>query len=169
MNLYTSSLLMNKLQSLPEPHRLLEAFKEYGRLLKTIFILQYLNSKDYRRRINRQLNKGESVHTLRRYFIIAQQGELRQRDQEGLENQANCLTLVTNAVVVWNTIYMSAVLDYLQQQGYEVTEEDKARLSPARCGHINPYGRFSFDIPKVQSLQGLRPLRTIEKAKSKSL
>ena len=116
----SSSLLMNKLQSLPEPHRLLNAFQEYGRLLKTIFILQYCNSKDYRRRINRQLNKGESIHTLRRYFVIAQQGELRQRHQEGLENQATCLTIVTNAVVVWNTIYLEAVFDYLQQQGYEV-------------------------------------------------
>ena len=136
--------------------------------MKTIFILQYLNSKDYRRRINRQLNKGESVHTLRRYFVIAQQGELRKRHQEGLENQASCLTLVTNAVVVWNTIYLNAALEYIKQQGYVITEEDKAHLSPARCGHINPYGKFSFDIPKVQSLKGLRPLNTIKKANSQN-
>lgn len=164
----SSSLLMNKLQSLPDPHHLLRAFHEYGRLLKTIFILQYLNSKDYRRRINRQLNKGESVHTLRRYFVIAQQGELRKRHQEGLENQASCLTLVTNAVVVWNTIYLNAALEYIERQGYVMTEEDKSHLSPARCGHINPYGKFSFDIPKVQSLKGLRPLNTIKKANSQN-
>ena len=158
----TASLFMNKLRSLPEPNRIWQAFQEYGRLVKTIFILQYLNRKDYRRRINRQLNKGESVHSLRRYLLFARQGELRQRHAEGLENQANCLTLLTNAVVVWNTVYMSAALDYIQQQGFAIEEADKAHLSPARFEHINPYGKIDFDIPKTKAMKGLRQLRPIK-------
>jgi len=164
----TSSLLISKLSSFPEPNRLLQAFQEYGRLVKTLFILRYLNSEDCRRRINRQLNKGESVHALRNYLVIARQGELRQRYQEGLENQASCLALLTNAVVVWNTVYISAALDYIKQQGYPIEEGDRAYLSPTRCEHINPHGKYSFDIAKNQKRQGLRPLRPIKPAQVNS-
>ncbi len=162
----TSSLLMSKLSSFPEPNRLLQAFQEYGRLVKTIYILRYYNSLDHRRRVKRQLNKGEAVQGLRRFLVVARQGELRQRYQEGLENQASCLTLVTNAVVIWNTVYLQAALDYIEKQGYEVTEEDRARFSPARYGHINPHGKIIFNIEKTQALKGLRPLRGIKKAKN---
>lgn len=160
----TSSLLMSKLSSFPEPNRLLQAFQEYGRLVKTIYILRYYNSLDHRRRVKRQLNKGEAIQSLRRFLVVARQGELRQRYQEGLENQASCLTVVTNAVVIWNTVYLQAALDYIERQGYRVTKEDRARLSPARHEHINPHGRIIFDIEKTQALKGLRPLRRIKKA-----
>ena len=163
----TSSLLISKLSSFDEPNRLLQAFQEYGRLVKTLFILRYLNSKDYRRRINRQLNKGESVHSLRNYLVIARQGELRQRFQEGLENQASCLALVTNAVIVWNTVYIEAALDYIEQLGYPIEEGDRAYFSPARCEHINPHGRYNFDIATNQNRKGLRPLRPIKPAEEK--
>lgn len=157
----TASLFISKLRSFPEPNRLLQAFQEYGRLVKTIFILRYLNSEDYRRRINRQLNKGESIHSLRRFLMFARQGELRQRKQEDLANQSSCLTLVTNAVVVWNSIYIAAILEYLKREGYPISQEDIAHLSPARYEHINPYGKYRFDIAQNQSRQGLRPLRQL--------
>jgi TnpA family transposase len=47
----TASLLIGKLRSYPRQNRLSRALQEYGRLLKTIFILRYLESADYRRRI----------------------------------------------------------------------------------------------------------------------
>jgi TnpA family transposase len=31
--------------------------------------------------------------------------------------QAACLTLLTNAVVLWNTVYMAAAIDQLTQEG----------------------------------------------------
>jgi TnpA family transposase len=157
----TASLLLGKLQSLPEPSRLLQAFQEYGRLVKTIFILRYLNSEDYRRRINRQLNRGESIHSLRRFLMFAHQGELRKHQAEELENQSSCLTLVTNSIILWNTIYMAAILDDLRQTGYPVNEEDVAHLSPARFEHINPYGKYRFNVAENQERKGLRPLRPL--------
>lgn len=162
----SSSLLMSKLSAFQEANRVLQAFQEYGRLVKTIYILRYYNSLDHRKRVNRQLNKGEAVQGLRQFLVVARQGELRQNYQEGLENQASCLTLVANAVVIWNTIYLQAALDYIERQGYLVTDEDRARFSPARFGHINPHGKIIFDIEKTQALKGLRPLRTIKKAPS---
>jgi hypothetical protein len=44
---------------------LARALQEYGRLAKTLFILRYLQRPDMRKRVGRQLNKGESLNGLR--------------------------------------------------------------------------------------------------------
>jgi TnpA family transposase len=133
--------------------------QEYGRLLKTLFILRYLENADYRRRINAQLNKGESLHALRDFLFVADKGVIRRKQEEAQTNQALCLNLITNAVVVWNTVYMQAVLDQLRTEGYPMQEDDLVHLWPARFEHINPYGKYYFPIDEASERQGLRPLR----------
>ena len=66
--------------------------------------------------------------------------------------------MVTNAVVLWNTIYMQESLDHLQQQPSEIREEDKARLSPLVTGHINVLGHYSFNLTEQVMKGNLRPL-----------
>ncbi len=155
----TSSLFIAKLHSFPQQNGLLGALQEYGRLVKTNFILRYLNSEDYRRRINTQLNKGEKLHDLRRFLFFAYQGFIQRQQDENLANQSTCLTLVTNAVVAWNTVYMQEVIKQLKLEGREINDADFVHLSPARFKHINPYGRYEFDVAKTFSREELRPLR----------
>jgi TnpA family transposase len=155
----TASLFISKLQAYPRQNVLARALQEYGRLVKTRFILRYLQSDDYRRRIHAQLNKGESLHALRDFLFVADKGVIRRKQEEAQTNQAMCLNLVTNAVVVWNTVYMQAVLDQLQTEGYPVVEEDLAHLSPTRFEHVNPYGKYVFPIDQASQRPGLRPLR----------
>jgi TnpA family transposase len=155
----TASLFISKLQAYPRQNILTRALQEYGRLVKTLFILRYLENEDYRRRINAQLNKGESLHALRDFLFVADKGVIRRKQEEAQTNQAGCLNLITNAVVIWNTVYMQAVLDQLRAENGSVQEDDLAHLSPARFEHLNPYGKYDFPIDKTAERQGLRPLR----------
>jgi hypothetical protein len=52
------------------------ALKEYGALRRTVYAARYLSDPDYRRKISRQLNKGESLHALRRDLLYAHEGRL---------------------------------------------------------------------------------------------
>ena len=70
----TASLFIAKLQAYPRRNALALALQEYGRLIKTIFILRYLEDETYRRRINTQLNKGEALHALREFLFFANKG-----------------------------------------------------------------------------------------------
>ena len=54
----SASLLIGKLQLILRQNQLTKALQEYGRLIKTIFILRYLESEDYRRRIEAQWRRG---------------------------------------------------------------------------------------------------------------
>ena len=63
----------------------------------------------------------------RRTFHVVfsgKRGELRQRYREGQEDQLGALGLVVNMIVLWNTIYIEAVLKQLRKEGYPVNERD---------------------------------------------
>ena len=150
---------MASLQSYPPQNLLARALQEYGRLEKTLFIVRYLASEEYRRRINRQLNKGERLHALRQFLLFANEGKLRRRHLDEQINQASCLNLMTNAVVTWNTVYMQQVIETLRAEGQVIDDADLVHLSPARFEHINPYGRYVINVEAELSRTELRPLR----------
>jgi len=57
---------------------------------------------------------------------VGDKGVIRRKQYEAQTNQAMCLNVVTNAVIIWNTVYMQAALDQLRAEGYPVQEEDLA-------------------------------------------
>jgi len=97
-------------------------------------------------------------HVVARIICHGQRGEIRKRYREGQEDQLGALGLVTNAVVLWNTIYMQEALEYLKKQPIDVREEDKVRLSPLLHAHINMLGHYSFNIEDSVMSGQLRPL-----------
>ena len=155
----TASLLVQKLQAHPQQNALAAALQEYGRLARTLHIMHWYANTEDRRRFLRQLNKGEALHDLRAALMIANKGQLRHRRGEALTHQALCLNLVTNAVIVWNTVYMAAVIEQLRQEGTLVQDSDLAHVWPTRYAHINMYGKYHFDVEEVHGRKGLRPLR----------
>ena len=151
--------LTRTLQTNDHPTRLARALQELGRVVKTLYLLRYVDDGSYRRRILSQLNRHEGRHRLARAIFHGKRGELRQRYREGQEDQLGSLGLVTNVVVLWNTIYMDAALRRLEAEGYEVRAEDVARLSPLGRGHVNMLGRYAFTLPDTVARGELRPLR----------
>src|SRR6266571_1781591 len=155
----TASLLVQKLQAHPQQNALAAALQEYGRLARTLHIMHWYANTEDRRRFLRQLNKGEALHDLRAALMIANKGQLRRRRGEALTHQALCLNLVTNAVIVWNTVYMAAVIEQLRQEGVPVQDSDLAHVWPTRYAHINMYGKYRFNVEEAHARQGLRPLQ----------
>lgn len=86
----------------------------------------------------------------------------RQTVKTELEEQLGTLGLVTNVLVLWNTYYMDAAINQLQKEGWEIKEEDKARLSPLPHSHINMLGRYQFNLPEELKNGALRSLRDVE-------
>jgi TnpA family transposase len=74
-----ASGLIRTLQTKDRPTRLARALEEVGRLVKTLYLLRYIEDEAYRRRILVQLNRGEGRHQLARVVFHGKRGELRQR------------------------------------------------------------------------------------------
>lgn len=146
------------MQALPRKSNLAKALQEYGKIAKTISILRYAVSEELRREIGTQLNKGEALHDLQQFLHLGREGRVYARQPEEQETHFGCLNLLINMVVVWNTVYMAKVIDQLKLEGHEISDDDLKHLSPARRGHINPYGKYEFDFDALKEGE-LRPLR----------
>jgi hypothetical protein len=59
-------------------------------------------------------------------------------------NKASCLSLVSNAILVWNTLQISRIVDTLRQTGTPVAVEDLAHVSPLLHRHVIPNGTYHF-------------------------
>jgi TnpA family transposase len=158
----TASLVVGKLHASSRRSALAQAMVEYGGVQRTLYALRYLADEAYRRRITRQLNKGETLHSLRRDLSFAHEGAIRRRHLDQQTEQALCLSLLVNAIITWNTVYMElALAEYVRRHG-PVSPEILAHLSPALMEHVNQYGTYTFPIDKVYARQGFRPLRLAE-------
>ena len=158
----TASLVIQKLQASSRKSRLARALQEYGRLIKTLHALSWYESEEKRRWANRQLNKGEAVHALKAHVSVGNRGVLRRKTAEGLQHQVGCLNLLTNAIILWNSVYMGEALSQLELEGQEVNPEDLQHIWPTRFEHINVYGKYEFNLEAAQQRDGLRPLRSPE-------
>ena len=126
--------------------------------MKTNFVLDWLADQELRARVGRQLNKGEQLHALRRAIFYANEGHVRQRTPEQQGEQALCLSIVVNAIIVWNTVYIQRVLDELRAAGELITTSEIEHISPLAHQHIHLYGHYPFDL--ATRPDGHRPLRT---------
>jgi TnpA family transposase len=113
-----------------------------------LYILRYLHEKDVRRREQLQLNRGESRHDLARWLFFAKQGQFRTGDYEEIMNKASCLSLLPNAVLVWDTVRMGEIVGRLRAAGETVSDEDLARISPLARAHVIPDGTYTFSYPQ---------------------
>lgn len=157
-----ASELIRSLLKSDKPSNLAKAIIDAGRINKTLYLLNYINDEDYRRKILTQLNRGEERHSVARAIFYGRCGEIRKPYREGQEDQLGALGLVLNAAVLWNTIYMESALDHLKNQSVTINENFEQRLSPLLYEHINVLGHYSFTLSDQIEKGKFRPLNQIE-------
>ncbi|MGL4287345.1 MULTISPECIES: Tn3 family transposase [Methylobacterium] len=140
-------VVMQRLANANGSDRLAGALRALGRLMKTLHILRYIHEEPLRAAIQLQLNRGEFRHILAKWLFFANQGGFRSGDYEEVMNKASCLSLLSNAVLIWNTIHIARTLDQFRAAGQEVKDEDLARVSPLAHAHVIPNGSY-FQSPR---------------------
>ena len=68
-------MLLRKLSHYPRQNGLAIALRELGRIERTLFVLDWLESIELRKRVNAGLNKGESRNALARAVFFNRLGE----------------------------------------------------------------------------------------------
>lgn len=135
-------VILTRLASSAPSDRLAKALTALGQALKSLYLLRYIQDEPLRAQMQLQLNRGERRHQLARRLFFANQGAFQTGDYEEMMNKATCLSLLSNAVVVWNTVQMSRTLAQLRANGATITDEDLARVSPLAFAHVIPNGTY---------------------------
>lgn len=110
--------MLNKLSSYSRQNGIPTALREMGKIEKTIFILDYLSSEELRRRIQKDLNKGEAMNGLARAIFFGKQGELRETNngKSITLQRASALNIIINAINIWNTLYLEKAIEYRKSE-----------------------------------------------------
>jgi TnpA family transposase len=135
-------VVLQRLINASPADRVAKALTALGRAVKTLHILRYIQDEPLRRRIHLQLNRGEFRHRLARWLFFANQGAFRTGDYEEIMNKASCLSLLSNAVLVWNTVHIDRIITQLRASGHAVADEDLAHVSPLIHAHVIPNGTY---------------------------
>jgi TnpA family transposase len=155
----TASLMLRKLGSYPRQNGLAVALRELGRIERTLFTLNWMQSLELRRRVQIGLNKGESKNALARAVFLNRLGELRDRSFENQMYRASGLNLVVAAIVLWNTVYLERAIEMMRESGQAVDEQLLKHLSPLGWEHINLTGDYVWKEDRCVKQGHLRPLR----------
>jgi TnpA family transposase len=153
--------MLRKLGSYPRQNGLAIALREIGRMERTLFILDWLQSVELRRRVQAGLNKGEARNALARAVFFHRLGEIRDRSFEQQRYRASGLNLITAAIVLWNTVYLERAANALHDQGILVDDTLLKYLSPLGWEHINLTGDYLWRNSTKGGSGKFRPLRPL--------
>ena len=145
----SSDILMQRLTKTMYADRLSKAVGALGRMTKSIWILRYLNDRELRGKVRKQLNRGEERHALAKKLFFANQGRLRTGDRLSMMNKASCLSLLSNAVLAWNAWHMQKAVDRLAEKGTRFSPEILSHISPIMHEHVIPSGSYEFKKLRV--------------------
>lgn len=120
-----------------------EAGTAVGKVLRSLFLLDYLGNPTFRRELHRSLAQGESVHQLQRALLAGSIGAKHGRTIAEIGAISGALTLLTNIIMMWNTHEMQKQLDAAGDE--QPSAADLKHIAPVAYRHINMNGIMRFD------------------------
>ena len=142
------STLLRKLGNYSRKNRLYLAYRELGRVVRTIFLLKYISDKKFREEIHANTNKVESFHKFAKWLNFG--GEiLQENDPEEQEKLIKYNNLVANALIFQNVIDQTGIINNLIKDGYRGTAQDLKILSPYQTAHIKRFGDYVVDLSEI--------------------
>jgi TnpA family transposase len=154
LNYCSASQMFKMLSASAKDSELYRAMKEFGRLIKSKFILSYINDSDLRKAITKQLNRAELGQKLSEAIFFGRKGQLHVGTPEEMQCVMTCKTLLKNTIILWNYLFLS---DYCCSS--ESNEEKQQIVESISSGsviswrHINMHGVYDFDQKYIRSFK----------------
>jgi len=145
----SAHVVAKRLINLGTTNPLAKALTQLGRLVKTTYLLRYLDDETIRRVVELMLNRGEGRQNLAQHVFFANQGKFRTGDYFEIMNKANCLSLLSNAIIVWNTLQMGEILEAAEREKKTFTAEALAHVQPLHFKHVIVNGTYDFSSQVV--------------------
>ena len=142
----TASQLLSRLNSYSTQHKLYQALKEFGKIIKSIFILKYLDDVKLRQSIEKQLSLIENNNKFSKAIAQENDQSFMQQTQEEQIMAESCRRLMKVAIICWNCLYLYKIMNKEQQKDKRMGAPRKVRKEQ------------SVKIRSIQSLtNGIEP------------
>lgn len=143
------STLLRKLSSYSKKNRLYQAFCELGKVVRTMFLLEYISNMKMRREINAVTNIVEKYHHFLDWIFFGKQGAITDNDPIEQEKRLKYLDLVASSLILQNTVDISLAIQTLTARGEIVNRREIEALSPYPTRHLKRYGDFIVNLNHI--------------------
>lgn len=154
----TASDIFRRLNSYSRQHALYQTLKAFGQIIKSLFILRYVDDLALRQAIEKQLNKVELANRFTRAVAVGNPREYTQTEKEEQEVAEACNRLIRNAIICWNYLYLAR---QVEKSPDAEARQNLLRLiaahSPMSWGHINMLVEYDFSEEKLKDTLGVLP------------
>ena len=141
--------ILRKLGTYSRKNRLYQAFRELGRVVRTMFLLQYISDMGLRRQITACTNIVESYNGFSKWLFFGKDGLITVNDPLEQEKRLKYLDLVANSIILQNAFDISLIIRSLSAEGYVIKPQTLATLSPHLTGHLKRYGDYIVDFDNL--------------------
>ena len=148
----TASQLFRRLSSYSREHSLYRALKEFGKIIKTLFLLKYVDDVDLRKQIQKMLNKVECSNKLAKAVFHRKNREFRYAGKEEQLIADACKRLIENSIICWNYAYLTKLISEAKtDEQKEILIKTIKNRSVVAWEHINLGGIYDFSNEIISS------------------
>jgi TnpA family transposase len=123
------------------------ALCELGKVIKTIFLCNYLSDEEMRIETNSGLNVTENWNGANDFILFGKGREFASNNLDHQEITALSLHLIQNCLVYVNTLMFQDILT--KKKLFDLlTPEDFRAISPLIYEHVTPYGSFNLNMKR---------------------
>ncbi len=141
-----ASTILRKLGTYSRKNRLYLAFRELGRVVRTVFLLTYITDVELRREILGALNKSEGFNNFAQWVSFGGHGVIAENDRDEQRKLIKYNHLVANCLIFHNVFAMTQVLHELAKEGFTIGDDTLRSLSPYIRERINRFGDYRLDM-----------------------
>lgn len=150
----SASLVFKMLSGSGRSSKLYSAMKELGKLIKSHFILNYIDNEELRKAIQKQLNRVELGQKLSGAVFFGRSGQLFAGTDYEIQRVMACKTLLKNTIILWNYLFLSDYYHSIKDKAEKkMLLESIASGSVIAWGHLNMHGVYDFDRKLVSSFR----------------
>lgn len=142
------STILRRLGTQSRKNKLYFAFRELGRVVRTIYLLKYISDVELRKVVHAATNKGEQFNNFTKWLFFGNEGIIAENIQFEQSKIIKYNQLVANLAIFHNVASMTRILKDLSAEGHAITPAMLEGIGPYRTLQINRFGAYTLDLKR---------------------
>lgn len=143
-----ASAVLRKLCSKSRKNKLYFAFRELGRIERTVFLLNYINDPELRRMIQAATCKSEEFNQFIGWIRFGDGGMISENIRFNQKKIIKFNQLLANMAIFHTVVHQTKAINNIRSRGIDVPDEILAGFAPYWTDHLNRFGMFQLDMQK---------------------
>ncbi len=140
----TQATVVRKLNSYTRQNETKKAMWELDNIMRTKYLLDFIDDPALRQNVQKALNRGESYHRMRRAISYVNSGKFRVKTEAEQQIWNECSRLIANTIIFYNTLLLSSVYEQKVVAGDLDAIKILQGISPVAWRNVHLIGNFDF-------------------------